>query len=219
MIFLNTRRKSGFTLVEALVAISIISILSVLLFSSMGNLRRFSDRSITTNNLRQIGQAIQLYIVENDGTLPGPLLRGHSAWYKSTDQTTLGYRLWSYLGAPPAQTWMQEATIIQNPANTRYRQKDDSCVYILNPNVTNSTMPALDPFGYKSGSLVTQPAKYSLVSEYNPSQSWALQDMDQKHPLMSPGWSSYASLPKNPVHGNVRITLFFDWHVEGVSTK
>ena len=47
---------------------------------------------------------------------------------------------------------------------------------------------------------------------------WAMQDVDQKNAEAAtgskPAW--FDQLPKKPVHGEVRLTLFFDWHVEPV---
>jgi prepilin-type N-terminal cleavage/methylation domain-containing protein/prepilin-type processing-associated H-X9-DG protein len=65
----QTRRK-GFTLVELLVVIGIIALLISILLPSLNRARETANRVKCGSNMRQIGQAIQLYANENKGNYP-----------------------------------------------------------------------------------------------------------------------------------------------------
>jgi prepilin-type N-terminal cleavage/methylation domain-containing protein/prepilin-type processing-associated H-X9-DG protein len=62
--------KKGFTLVELLVVIGIIALLISILLPSLSRARETANRVKCGSNLRQIGQAMQLYANENQGNYP-----------------------------------------------------------------------------------------------------------------------------------------------------
>jgi hypothetical protein len=125
----------------------------------------------------------------------------------------MGTLLWSYLGAHQPQAWSQEAKAINNPGNLHYRQNANSPVYALNIIVSPTNRPRLQPWGYAGNS--TAPAKMLSLLGYSPQTTWAMQDIDQQQSVAQ-GASWASSLPRKPVNGNVRMTLFFDWHVAPV---
>ena len=74
----------GFTLIEVLVVIAVISILAMLLFPALNRAHESGRRSYCTNNLRQIGIGIQLYRQDQNDRPPlylvdpGPDTYGYS---------------------------------------------------------------------------------------------------------------------------------------------
>lgn len=63
-------RRSGFTLMELLIVIAIISILAAMLFPAINYVREKARKNECLNNLRQWGVALQGYLDEHRGRFP-----------------------------------------------------------------------------------------------------------------------------------------------------
>ncbi|MGC4003754.1 MAG: DUF1559 domain-containing protein [Pirellulales bacterium] len=63
---MNRRIRTGFTLVELLVVISIIGVLMSLTFPAVNAVREAARRTDCQNNIRSIGQAMKTYDTAND---------------------------------------------------------------------------------------------------------------------------------------------------------
>jgi prepilin-type N-terminal cleavage/methylation domain-containing protein/prepilin-type processing-associated H-X9-DG protein len=64
------RRRHGFTLIELLVVIAIIGILAAMVFPVFARARESARKSVCLSNVKNIALAIQMYLGDNNDTLP-----------------------------------------------------------------------------------------------------------------------------------------------------
>lgn len=83
-------KRNAFTLVELLVVIGIIALLISILLPSLARAREQAKFVQCQSNLRQINQAIMMYVAENDGYFPRPQVGR-----------------WTWNGQDPARSWPQ----------------------------------------------------------------------------------------------------------------
>lgn len=123
--------KQGFTLIEMLVVIAIIALLASLIVPAVSNALTRAQQVKCMSNMRQIGQALMMYTLENNGALPPTR---HSA---QADQAWITL-LSPYLGN------MDEIRI--SPADPRGRERLErgGTSYIVNDLIFD---PRTDPFG------------------------------------------------------------------------
>jgi prepilin-type N-terminal cleavage/methylation domain-containing protein/prepilin-type processing-associated H-X9-DG protein len=72
---MNSKRLSGFTLIEILVVIVIIALLAGILFPVFSQSREKARASSCLSNQKQIGLALKMYLQDNDGYFPP-----HESW-------------------------------------------------------------------------------------------------------------------------------------------
>ncbi len=82
---LAQRRASGFTLIELLVVIAIIGILAAMVFPVFARARESARKAVCLSNVKNIALAIQMYLADNNDTLPPEehreeVLEYFSAW-------------------------------------------------------------------------------------------------------------------------------------------
>lgn len=66
---MKNRKQSGFTLVELIMVIAVLSIISTLAISKYGSMQANSARKLSVSNQIRITQAIETYLVSNEGGL------------------------------------------------------------------------------------------------------------------------------------------------------
>src|SRR5687767_15500653 len=66
------RKRGGFTLIELLVVIAIIAILAAILFPVFAQAREKARAATCQSNLKQLGNALGMYMQDYDELCPGP---------------------------------------------------------------------------------------------------------------------------------------------------
>lgn len=216
------RFRLAFTLVELLVVIAIIGVLTALLLPALGNMHTAALKTGCAGNLRQIGVAMQSYIADHEGRLPGPMYSGMYGCYTSANAlygNQMSMYLGPYMNLPEPTTKSVSAPIFMCPA-----YKASMPGYPIGPSYMNTynlisnnwTVSAWgrpDSSGAPNTFNQTPLTMAAVTSAINPATTWAVQDADQ-------GKDSYNStapqFPQKPVHKKVRNRLFFDFHVEAV---
>ncbi|HEU5396332.1 MAG TPA: prepilin-type N-terminal cleavage/methylation domain-containing protein [Verrucomicrobiae bacterium] len=213
-------RRGGFTLVELLVVIAIIAILAAILLPVLARAKEKAYQTDCASNLKQAGTALQMYTDDNHDVLPGPAWAGAMASYDIHSSQELIWYLAVNLGQPAPSSLTRVAEVFVCPG---YVQKAPAVtslvgrkVYFNNPNLDlNTSDPAVAPFGNPSTGAA--PLKLTGISKYQSlSSAFAISDVDQSLPQLTPSVTWWPQLPNKPVHGAVRNQLFFDWHVEAV---
>jgi len=205
-------RTSAFTLLEILVAITIVSVLAATLAAAAGTFRQRAEQMAGLQLLARIGTAIQQSAADRNALLPGPIWPGQVAEYDPTRAGRLVRMLAPYLEIEErSQKYVVNAWL--SPA---YRRKmgsiapADARVFVSNHAVETDPGASFSPWG--NASLTgSDPVPLSRIPQ--PSKTWALCDADQWQPAVaSAPWKS--STPPNPIYGSTRNQLFFDGHVE-----
>lgn len=220
----HLERPKGFSLVEVLVTVGIVSILATLGLSAYN---RSLDRARETqciSNLRQIGVGLAGYTGENNNRLPGPLLPSQGPRYNKVNGEVAAYLasyIAGYVGIPEAASGplpslaeaRRNAGIFYCPAFGPEAKNGMVNSYFMRWKIAamGTSMP---PWG-NYGTSTPQVPK-SVLAIPDRANTWAISDLDQKCPDL-PAESWVANTPVKPVHGKTRNALFFDWHVAKIS--
>jgi prepilin-type N-terminal cleavage/methylation domain-containing protein/prepilin-type processing-associated H-X9-DG protein len=125
---MSRRTRPGFTLIEVLVVIAVIAVLAAFLFPVFAQARAKARQAACLSNLKQVGQALYLYVQDYDEHMPAACHWGR-AWAR------LGWR-----GAN-LQTCAQEGITQATPVDTVFPVDQSPPRYIpelLHPYIKNN---------------------------------------------------------------------------------
>ena len=202
---------AGFTLVELLVTITIIVVLAALTFMGSSAFLKRAAAVKDMSNMKNLWTAINLYAVDNNDTLPGPLNAGQKAIYgANASYGRINFYLASYLG----YTNPKDGDFLEAMASSWQKTpatKAAPCYYIRSDVPTDVGTVTIKPWGYPTGAATDRkPMKMSAaLSRINTSRTWAITDVDQRHPdIGSAAWK--ADVPEKMAHGSYRLAIYFD---------
>jgi len=175
----------GFTLVELLVVIAIIAILAAMLLPVLSKSKQKAQRAQCLNNLRQLGLAVQMYILDNQDFMPDSNWNppwGHPGWLYdasggSVPQPTapnpaLAYQgglLWQYTKSMATYWCPADNT---NAANSTWPTRNQRLsTYVMNGAVNGYYTTTYPPFKRnrinKLGYLMWEPDDTQTALAYN----------------------------------------------------
>jgi prepilin-type processing-associated H-X9-DG protein/prepilin-type N-terminal cleavage/methylation domain-containing protein len=128
----RTAGIAAFTLIELLTVIAVIGVLTAILIPAIGATQQSAQKAKCASNLRQIGQAISLFAMNNNGYFP---LSTHTV--RNVDESWI-YTIAPYLGE------VDEVRICPADPQGPERLELNLTSYVLNEFVV---VPNMDPFG------------------------------------------------------------------------
>jgi prepilin-type N-terminal cleavage/methylation domain-containing protein/prepilin-type processing-associated H-X9-DG protein len=114
------KQKNGFTLVELLVVIGIISVLIAMLLPALSKAREAAQSVACLSNLRQVGTAFQMYCNENKDWFPD-----WNPWYQPNETSSHWAGIGRYLGLSPSQATGNHDTALTCPTLQAWKASPD----------------------------------------------------------------------------------------------
>ncbi|QNN23728.1 prepilin-type N-terminal cleavage/methylation domain-containing protein [Planctomycetales bacterium ZRK34] len=206
-------RRNAFTLIELLVVVAIIALLIAILMPSLQEARKVSVRVACLSNMRQVSAAINMYVIDNKGYLPGPCSFGQFPGY-TTGRYAISRYTAIYLGHPGPTNKMQINESFVCPGFARVAPQGiarESWIIFGADSVDKQHKRHLGtPWSPSYG-----PTK--IVAIQHAAQTNLMREIDE---LTNPGgWGGSVGLePSHGFNGDwpVRNYLYFDGHAESV---
>ncbi len=212
---MHTPRKSGFTLVELLIVLAILSLLMALLYPVFAHARQKARQTTCASNLRQIGLAAMQYSGDNDGLMFHT--RNHA---DDSGLVTEWSFCWNPLAAPgitvdaacgPLAPFLKNANVWYCPSSSGVKAAD-----YFNP------VPP--PYGLNFAFRLLehdQGRPVSLAQVQTPAETILAADSAGYSSFYpgSPFWSEYVYLPSDHTptvhrrHSGMANVLWLDGHV------
>lgn len=205
----NDGRSTGFTLVEILVLVCLISLLSVLVLPVMSSARSSGQDAKSVSHLREIGTVLLLYAVDHDGCIPPRIEQ-----IAMPDGTTGSGLAWH--SRLLVDGYVKSKDVFLNPKEKYKNWASFSADSSISPSTRNLTSAWHPVYGYRGDNWpgssrnifrprdITHPAEFFIMTE-----SW----------MVAGGYPGYfvSSDPNWRVKIDSRgkaNTLFADGHVE-----
>jgi len=184
----NARR--AFTLIELLVVIAIIAILAAILFPVFAQARTKARAVSSLSNSRQFGLAIQMYVNDNDESLPLTSHARPAGWkYGDPDPSWIDgvqpYVKTRLLGRLPDDLSDNWPEMVDVPALTAAGKTPRLSSYVTNAYLNNNK----DGTGWVLAQI-DKPASTVYVVEYRESKPGVPKAGDHAHPMCWEGWAT-----------------------------
>lgn len=198
-------KKRAFTLMELLVAISIIAILAAMLFPVFSRAREAARRTSCLNNTHQIGSGLLMYRADYDDTMP-PASYPQDV-YGMPDGSTGQWFVWYHVLHP----YVKNYDVFNCPGN-RYisptmpyaGQSVLNIGYGLNPAVSEIADYNVQ---HVSDLILLADARYYLVS---PART------DVPNPRATGPCAGFPTAPIYPIHDQTANVAYFDGHAKAI---
>jgi prepilin-type N-terminal cleavage/methylation domain-containing protein len=219
----------GFTLIELIVTIAIVATLAALSIPAISSARQMGVKAQTAANLRNVGVALNHYVGDNDGKLPGPtsvaVFNLYLTGVHSPGATPSGFE--QYLGpyleqksAPwvPASMDFVHLPSLDSPALSRVARTTRGVAQFVK--LDYGSGGADNRFGDSASTMADAATK-----PVQPKRVTALTDIARRSAILTTAdkqsWQSAdaALLPAKGVFNGKRLYLFLDGSVEGPLDK
>lgn len=210
------RLRAAFTLLELLIVIGVVGIALLLLSVAVQNARRMAARADGAAVMRNLGQAMTLYINDHNGRLPGPLYWRQTVRYIGPNGNLIPL-LAPYMGSPvrtdlpfpPACPAVWAKWVAADPTTTIYQINAET---IEGYNQWMWGNANIDSWGRKPGSAPL----LLLAAAPAPARRWAFQDIPLKDIFaVKPLPDALKADQKETIWGLYQQRLYFDGHIEG----
>lgn len=201
----HTHARRGLTLVELLAVVAIIAVLLALLMPALARTREAARRAVCTNNLRQLGLAVQVYLLEHGERYPA-----------AQDPVSEDPYYWLWMGRGMRRALAPYLAVGEKPNSVFYCPSD----------IRRRSVSEFDYTSYAySMAFYHSPAQIDATTSYtatftNPMPTIPQRAATVRHPskkiLLGEWFSNHAAFSSDPGWfgwGGKRLFLFADGHV------
>jgi prepilin-type processing-associated H-X9-DG protein len=212
------RRRIAFTLVELLVVIGTIALLIAILLPALSKARRQSITVKCLSNLRQVGNAMAMYVPEYKGYCPGPCLRGQFIKYNQGSDSLSRY-LAVYVNRPQPSAVTEINPVFMCPGvELDATHPYDYVIYVT---VSNPPNNYAELFGYPAVDNTPMKTPQKITRVKNASEEPMLEELDLIKKAVKYPEAEWTYVPAAPPHGqrgkqSRRNLLYWDGHAATV---